>query len=115
MSSSSRAISRISTCKARVAVKTLPTGGGQIYRYTEKGWETFLEYGQEDSITTQPLVIESDGQTALLLSAAGRDKAALVRVDLASGKQSVVGESDAGGRRRRVGRPAHARAAGLLG
>jgi dipeptidyl aminopeptidase/acylaminoacyl peptidase len=80
--------------EVRVAVKTLPSGGGELYRHTDKGWESFLEYGQEDSITTQPLVIEGDGQTALLLSAAGRDKAALVRVDLASGKQSVVAESD---------------------
>src|SRR6185436_6644057 len=61
---------------------------------TEKGWESFLEYGQEDSITTQPLVIEGDGQTALLLSAAGRDKSALVRVDLSSGKQDVIAESN---------------------
>jgi len=79
--------------KVRVAVKTLPSGGGKLYRQTDKGWESFLEYGQEDSITTQPLVIEGDGQTALLLSAAGRDKAALVRVDLASGTQDVVAES----------------------
>ncbi len=34
------------------------------------------------------------GNSALLLSSIGRDKAALVRVDLASGKQTVVGESD---------------------
>jgi dipeptidyl aminopeptidase/acylaminoacyl peptidase len=79
--------------RVRVAMKTLASGGGQLYRPTDKGWESFLEYGQEDSITTQPLVIEGDGQTALLLSAAGRDKAALVRVDLASGKQDVVAES----------------------
>jgi dipeptidyl aminopeptidase/acylaminoacyl peptidase len=77
----------------RVAVKTLPSGGGQLFRRAGKGWESFLEYGQEDSLTTQPLVIEGDGRTALLMSAAGRDKAALVRVDLESGKQSVVAES----------------------
>ena len=78
----------------RVAVKTLPEGGGQIFRRVDRGWESLLEYGQEDSITTQPLVIEGGGKSALLVSAVGRDKAALVRVDLASGKQSVLGESD---------------------
>jgi dipeptidyl aminopeptidase/acylaminoacyl peptidase len=77
----------------RIAVKTLPSGGGQFFRRTGKGWERFLEYGQEDSLTTNPLTIEADGRTALLLSAVGRDKAALVRVDLESGSQSVVGES----------------------
>src|SRR5262249_45075441 len=50
-------------------------------------------YGPEDSLTTAPLAIEGDGRTALLLSAVGRDKAALVRADLTSGQQSVVGES----------------------
>ena len=78
----------------RVAVKTLPSGGGQIFRHTDKGWQSFLDYGPEDSITTNPIVIEGDGRTALLLSAVGRDKAALVRVDLTSGAQSVVGESN---------------------
>jgi dipeptidyl aminopeptidase/acylaminoacyl peptidase len=77
----------------RMAVKTLPSGGGQFFRRTGKGWEKFLEYGQEDSLTTNPLTIEADGRTALLLSAVGRDKAALVRIDLDSGSQSVVAES----------------------
>jgi dipeptidyl aminopeptidase/acylaminoacyl peptidase len=78
----------------RVAVKTLPEGGGQIFRRSDSDWEAFLVYGQADSITTQPIIVEGTGTSALLVSAVGRDKAALVRVDLASGKQSVLGESD---------------------
>ena len=76
----------------RLALKTLPDGGGQLFRRTAAGWESFLHYGQADSLTTRPLIIESGG-TALLLSALGRDKAALMRVDLASGKESLVAES----------------------
>lgn len=79
--------------RPRLAVKTLPSGGGEIFRRSGKGWEQFLEYGQEDSLTTSPIVIEGDGRTALMVSAVGRDKAALVRVDLTTGAQSVVGES----------------------
>jgi dipeptidyl aminopeptidase/acylaminoacyl peptidase len=79
---------------ARVAVKTLQEGGGQIFRRVGGTWESFLEYGQADSITTQPIIIEGNDTSALLVSAVGRDKAALVRVDLASGKQSVLGESN---------------------
>jgi dipeptidyl aminopeptidase/acylaminoacyl peptidase len=79
--------------KPRVALKQLATGG-EIYRRGEKGWEKLLEYGQEDSLTTAPVVVEGDGRTALLVSAVGRDKAALVRAELASGKLSVIGESD---------------------
>jgi dipeptidyl aminopeptidase/acylaminoacyl peptidase len=79
--------------RPRLAVKTLPAGGGELYRRTYQGWESFLQYGQADSLTMRPLVIEEGGNTALLLSAVGRDKAALVRVDLASGKQAVIGQS----------------------
>lgn len=80
--------------RPRLAVKTLADGGGELYRRTDQGWESFLQYGQGDSLTMRPLVIEEGGNTALLLSSVGRDKAALVRVDLATGKQTVVGQSD---------------------
>ena len=80
--------------RPRLAIKTLPDGGGELYRRTDQGWEGLLQYAQADSLTMRPLVIEEGGNTALLLSAVGRDKAALVRVDLTSGKQTVVGQSD---------------------
>jgi dipeptidyl aminopeptidase/acylaminoacyl peptidase len=80
--------------RPRLAIKTLPDGGGELYRRTDQGWESLLQYGQADSLTMRPLVIEEGGNTALLLSAVGRDKAALVRADLTSGKQTVIGQSD---------------------
>jgi len=80
--------------RPRLAVKTLPDGGGEIYRNTGKGWESLLKYGRDDSLTTRPVIVEEGGTSALMLSSIGRDKAALLRVDLSSGKQTVVGESD---------------------
>ena len=80
--------------RPRLAVKTLPDGGGELYRRTDQGWESFLQYGPAESLTLRPLVIEEGGNTALLLSAVDRDKAALVRIELATGKQTVVGQSD---------------------
>jgi len=80
--------------RPRMAVKTLADGGGEIYRNTGKGWESLLKYGRDDSLTTRPVIVEEGGNSALMLSSIGRDKAALVRIDLASGKQTVVGESD---------------------
>src|SRR5882757_1045185 len=80
--------------RPRLAVKTLPDGGGEIYRNTGKGWESLLKYGRDDSLTTRPVIVEEGGNSALMLSSIGRDKAALLRVDLASGKQAVVGESN---------------------
>jgi len=80
--------------RPRLAVKTLADGGGELYRNTGKGWESLLKYGRDDSLTTRPVVVEEGGTTALLLSSIGRDKAALVRLDLTSGKQTVIGQSD---------------------
>jgi dipeptidyl aminopeptidase/acylaminoacyl peptidase len=79
--------------KPRVALRTLPDGG-EILRRSGDKWERILAYGQADSLTTQPLGIEGDGQAALLLSSVGRDKAAITRVRLADGATSVVAESD---------------------
>jgi dipeptidyl aminopeptidase/acylaminoacyl peptidase len=79
--------------RPRLAVKTLDDGGGEIYRNTGKGWESLLKYGRDDSLTTRPVIVEEGGNTALMLSSIGRDKAALVRIDLNSGKQTVLGES----------------------
>jgi dipeptidyl aminopeptidase/acylaminoacyl peptidase len=78
--------------KPRLAQRTLPEGG-EILRRTGDGWERILAYGQADSLTTQPLGIEGDGKSALMLSSVGRDKSALMRVQLADGATAVVGES----------------------
>jgi dipeptidyl aminopeptidase/acylaminoacyl peptidase len=80
--------------RPRLALKTLPDGGGELYRKTDGGWESLLKYGQADSLTLRPLVVEEGGKTTLLLSAVDRDKAALLRLDLTSGKQTVIGQSD---------------------
>jgi dipeptidyl aminopeptidase/acylaminoacyl peptidase len=79
--------------KPRVALRTLPDGG-EILRRSGDKWERILAYGQADSLTTQPLEIEGDGKSALLLSSVGRDKAAVTRVRLADGASSIVAESD---------------------
>jgi dipeptidyl aminopeptidase/acylaminoacyl peptidase len=78
--------------KPRVALRTLPEGG-EILRRKGEGWERILAYGQADSLTTQPIDIEGDGKSALMLSSVGRDKAALMRVNLADGSTAVLGES----------------------
>lgn len=78
----------------KLAVKTLDDGGGEIYRHTDKGWEPFLKYGRDDSLTTRPVIVEEGGNSALMLSSIERDKAALIRVDLTNGKQTVLGESN---------------------
>jgi dipeptidyl aminopeptidase/acylaminoacyl peptidase len=79
--------------KPRLATKTL-ADGGEIFRKAGGKWISLLKYGQEDSLTTGTIGIEGSGKTALMQSSVGRDKSALVRVDLTTGKTSVLGASD---------------------
>jgi dipeptidyl aminopeptidase/acylaminoacyl peptidase len=79
--------------KPRVAQRFLAEGG-EILRRTGEGWERILAYGQADTLTTQPIAVEGNGRSALLLSSVDRDKAAVLRVDLTDGKVSTVAESE---------------------
>jgi dipeptidyl aminopeptidase/acylaminoacyl peptidase len=79
--------------KPKLAIKN-NADGTEIFRRVGKQWVSLLKYGQEDSLTTAPLAVEADGTNALLQSSVGRDKSALVRVDIATGKTTVLGSSD---------------------
>ena len=79
--------------KPKLAIKN-NADGTELFRRVGKEWVSLLKYGQEDSLTTAPLAVEVSGTTALLQSSVGRDKAALVRVDIATGKTTVLGASD---------------------
>lgn len=78
--------------KPRMALKS-DANGNEIFRKSGGKWVSLLKYGQEDSITTNTIGIEAAG-TALMTSSVGRDKAALVRVDLTTGKTTVLGASE---------------------
>jgi dipeptidyl aminopeptidase/acylaminoacyl peptidase len=79
--------------KPRLALKT-GADGGEYFRKTGGKWVSLLKFGQADSLTTATLGIEGAGTTALMVSSVGRDKAALERVDLATGKTTVLGVSE---------------------
>ena len=78
--------------RPRLALRTLEDGGGELLRRTPAGWESFLRYPQADSLSTRPIIV-SGANTALLLSALGRDTAALMELDLENGAQRCVAES----------------------
>jgi len=80
--------------KPRLAVRTLPEGNEILRRAPSGKWERVVKIPQEDTLTTNTIGIEGEGKSALMLSSVGRDKAALERLDLASGKTSLVAESD---------------------
>jgi dipeptidyl aminopeptidase/acylaminoacyl peptidase len=68
--------------------------GSEILRRVGDQWVSLLKIAQEDSLTTGALAIEAGGKTAILQSSVGRDKAAVVRVDIESGKTTVLGASE---------------------
>jgi dipeptidyl aminopeptidase/acylaminoacyl peptidase len=79
--------------KPRVASKN-DTEGTELLRRVGDKWVSMLRIGQPDSLTSGLIGIEASGKTALLQSSVGRDKAALERVDLATGKTTLIASSD---------------------
>ncbi|HEU5136457.1 MAG TPA: S9 family peptidase [Steroidobacteraceae bacterium] len=79
--------------KPRVASKNDADGTELLRRVGDK-WVTMLRIGQADSLTSALIGIELSGKTALLQSSVGRDKAALERVDLATGKTTLIAASE---------------------
>ncbi|KAK0349073.1 hypothetical protein LTR94_034651, partial [Friedmanniomyces endolithicus] len=49
--------------------------------------------GLEDSLTTAPLGFTTDGKTLYWTDSRGRDTAALIAQDVASGRTAIVGQS----------------------
>ena len=83
-----------SALKPRLAVKSGVDGDEMLVRNARGGWDSLLKYGQEDTQTTSPIVIEGDGHTALISSSIGRNTAALVRVNLDTRAQTVLAAND---------------------
>ena len=79
--------------KPKLALKN-NADGNELFRKSAGKWVSLLKFGQEDSLTTSTIGVEGTGTTALMQSSVGRDKSALVRVDLATGKTTVLGASE---------------------
>jgi dipeptidyl aminopeptidase/acylaminoacyl peptidase len=79
----------------RGATKSRADGGSDFYRVVnnkvdEKPFESVT---LEDSQTTQPAGFTSDGKTLYWVDSRGRDTAALIAQDVASGRKTIVAES----------------------
>jgi dipeptidyl aminopeptidase/acylaminoacyl peptidase len=82
------------TLTVRVAQKSRADGGAEYFRLNGGVAEAtpFVSVGMDDAQTTQPLRIAADGQTMYWTDSRGRDKAALVAQNLASGASTVVAQ-----------------------
>ncbi|MGD2152779.1 MAG: S9 family peptidase [Gemmatimonadales bacterium] len=71
------------------------TAGGafELHRPTaDGGWELWESWGLEDSETTFALFFDESGDTLYMQDSRGRNTAALVAVDLATGAKTVIAE-----------------------
>lgn len=69
-------------------------GGADYFRVRNGQVETapFVSIGLEDALTTNPLSFTEDGRTLYWLDSRGRDTAALMAQDIASGAMTLVGQ-----------------------
>ena len=80
--------------KLRIAQKSRSDGGTDYYRIADGKPEAtpMAEVGLDDSLTTSPLGFTTDARTLYWQDSRGRNTAALIAQDVASGKTSVVAE-----------------------
>jgi dipeptidyl aminopeptidase/acylaminoacyl peptidase len=79
----------------RIAAKARPDGGSDFYRVTGGKVEAapFEQVTLEDSQTTNPLGFTTDGKTLYWVDSRGRDTAALIAQDVATGRKTVIAEN----------------------
>jgi dipeptidyl aminopeptidase/acylaminoacyl peptidase len=81
--------------KLRMALKSRDDGGTDYYRITNGKIEAkpFATVGLEDALTTSPAGFNADGSILYWIDSRGRNTAALIAQNVASGEQTVIGES----------------------
>ena len=80
--------------RVRLGVKSLSDGGVEVFvRSLEGRWSSLFTVPFEDALLSRPLAVDAGGASFLMLDSTGRDRAALVRVDTATGAKTVLGES----------------------
>lgn len=72
----------------RLAMKSTPDGGSVVLKKRGSEWTSLFAIPPDDSLTTYPFAIVGDG--ALLLDSRGRDKTALVAMDLATRRTEPI-------------------------
>ena len=80
--------------RLRFVLKEKPGGAREILRFEDGKTTPFAQIPAEDSITTRSIGILPDGKTMYLLDSRGRDKTALVSMDLVTQATRVLGQND---------------------
>ncbi len=81
--------------KPRFAFQQVPGGGSKYFRLGADGkWAEAFSVANEDFFTTNPVGFNKDGTVLYWADSRGRDKAALVKMDVATLKTEVIAASD---------------------
>jgi dienelactone hydrolase len=79
----------------RLATTTKNKGAGSaILKWTGDGFAEIISIEEEDALGTGPLFVNRAADAWFLMSSIGRDKSVLLRVDWASGAQTLVASHD---------------------
>ncbi len=76
----------------RMALKVGPTGAFDVQRRSGEDWESFFEIGVDDNFTTAPIGFDKTGGAFYLRDTRGRNTAALKRIDMATGEETLLAE-----------------------
>jgi len=76
----------------RLGKRVTDDGGTEWLTPDGDGWRPFLRVGLEDALTTAVRGYDAEGATLYLADSRGRDTAALVALDMASGSATVLAE-----------------------
>ncbi len=86
--------------RIRFVTRATNEGGQEVFKFADGKSAPFETIGFEDSQTTGPSGLTRDGKTLYWSESRGRNTAALLAIDLATGKKKVIGEdsrADVGG------------------
>lgn len=78
----------------RLATKPLPDGGQEYLRLDGSEWKPFATVPGDDALTTEPLFFAAGGKALYMIDSRGRDKSALVKIDLATRNTAVIATAD---------------------
>jgi acylaminoacyl-peptidase len=81
--------------EVRLGRKSTRGRGGQcLHRLVDGKAEPWLDIPLADEPTTWPILFDRAGGALMMMSSLGRDRAALVRIDMATGAETIVAEHD---------------------
>ncbi len=78
----------------RLAWKSTPQGGAEILRAKDQGFEPWLQISPDDTANTGIVTLDRDSKVLFMRDSRGRNTAALTRIDLASGEETVIAQDE---------------------